>query len=50
VLDLIREAADDGATVLLSSHDLSKVSAVLVLADFVVVASGRIFYFYYTDH
>ncbi len=28
VLDLIRKAADDGATVLLSSHDLSEVSAV----------------------
>jgi len=28
VLDLIREAADDSATVLLSSHDLSEVSAV----------------------
>ena len=28
VLDLIREAADNGATVLLSSHDLSEVSAV----------------------
>jgi ABC-2 type transport system ATP-binding protein len=28
VLDLIRQAADNGATVLLSSHDLSEVSAV----------------------
>jgi len=28
VLDLIREAADNGATVLLSSHDLAEVSAV----------------------
>ena len=40
VLDLIREAADRGATVLLSSHDLSEVSSVCVRAG--ILREGRL--------
>jgi len=40
VLDLIREAADAGATVLLSSHDLSEVSAVCGRAG--ILREGRL--------
>lgn len=40
VLDLIREAADNGATVLLSSHDLSEVSAVCERAA--ILRHGRL--------
>ncbi|HWX21190.1 MAG TPA: ABC transporter ATP-binding protein [Candidatus Binatia bacterium] len=40
VLDLIREAAHDGATVLLSSHDLSEVGAVCGRAA--IVRAGRL--------
>ena len=40
VLDLIREAADNGATVLLSSHDLSEVSAVCGRAA--ILRQGRL--------
>jgi ABC-2 type transport system ATP-binding protein len=40
VLDLIREAARDGATVLLSSHDLSEVGAVCGRAA--IVRAGRL--------
>jgi len=39
-LDLIREAADTGATVLLSSHDLSEVEAVCGRAG--IVREGRL--------
>jgi ABC-2 type transport system ATP-binding protein len=39
-LDLIREAADDGAAVLLSSHDLSEVSAVCSRAA--ILREGRL--------
>ncbi len=40
VLDLIREAAEDGATVLLSSHDLSEVAAVCARAA--ILRQGRL--------
>lgn len=40
VLDLIREAADAGAAVLLSSHDLSEVSAVCTRAA--IIREGRL--------
>jgi ABC-2 type transport system ATP-binding protein len=40
VLDLIREAANDGATVLLSSHDLSEVETVCARAA--IVRAGRL--------
>jgi ABC-2 type transport system ATP-binding protein len=40
VLDLIREAAEAGATVLLSSHDLSEVAAVCVRAA--ILREGRL--------
>ncbi len=40
VLNLIREAVDDGATVLLSSHDLSEVSAVCGRAA--ILRQGRL--------
>ena len=40
VLDLIREAADAGATVLLSSHDLSEVSAICGRAG--ILREGRL--------
>jgi ABC-2 type transport system ATP-binding protein len=40
VLDLIREAADGGAAVLLSSHDLSEVSAVCARAA--ILREGRL--------
>jgi ABC-2 type transport system ATP-binding protein len=40
VLDLIREAADGGATVFLSTHDLSEVSAVCVRAG--ILREGRL--------
>ena len=40
VLDLIREAADAGSAVLLSSHDLSEVSAVCVRAG--ILRQGRL--------
>jgi len=40
VLDLIREACDNGATVLLSSHDLSEVSAVCGRAG--ILRQGRL--------
>jgi len=40
VLDLIREAAQDGATVLLSSHDLSEVAAVCGRAA--ILREGRL--------
>jgi ABC-2 type transport system ATP-binding protein len=40
VLDLIREAADAGAAVLLSSHDLSEVSAVCTRAG--ILRQGRL--------
>ncbi|MBN1806424.1 MAG: ABC transporter ATP-binding protein [Sedimentisphaerales bacterium] len=40
VLDLIREAAHDGATVLLSSHDLSEVAAVCERAA--ILREGRL--------
>ena len=40
MLDLIREAADDGATVLLSSHNLSEVSA--VCGRIAILRQGRL--------
>ena len=40
VLDLIREAADEGATVLLSSHDLSEVAAICGRAA--ILRQGRL--------
>jgi len=40
VLDLIRQAADGGATVFLSSHDLSEVSSVCVRAG--ILREGRL--------
>ena len=40
VLDLIREAAEDGATILLSSHDLNEVSAVCSRAA--ILREGRL--------